>query len=266
MERVDLAAERAREPDLVDRLDAGVVHQQPDAGVERGLRELDRPDVVLGDDDPRPALGGAVVEDVRERPAVRHDPRRAGCQRPVDDAVRGDDAGEVELGDDLDDAAAADAGDAGRGGGLGEAGFVGPGLGADDPEPRLQRRAVDADALDRAGRRSLAAADLGALERGPRRRRCREQEVAVAEDDLGVRADVDDQLDDLAPVRRLGQDHARRVGPDVAGDAGQQVDAGAGMCGQFQLARPELHGAVRRQGERRRAERHRVDARARGDA
>jgi hypothetical protein len=57
VELVDLAAERPREPDLVDRLDAGVVHQEPNAGVERGLRELDRPDVVLGDGDPRPALG-----------------------------------------------------------------------------------------------------------------------------------------------------------------------------------------------------------------
>ena len=55
VERVDLAAERAGQPDLVDRLDPGVVHQQADAGVERGLRELDRPDVVLGDADPRPA-------------------------------------------------------------------------------------------------------------------------------------------------------------------------------------------------------------------
>ena len=56
VERVDLAAERAGEPDLVDRVDPGVVHQQPDAGVERGLGELDRPDVVLGDGDPEPAV------------------------------------------------------------------------------------------------------------------------------------------------------------------------------------------------------------------
>ena len=56
VERVDLAAERAGQPDLVDRLDPGVIHQQPDAGVEGGLRQLDRPDVVLGHDDPRPAV------------------------------------------------------------------------------------------------------------------------------------------------------------------------------------------------------------------
>ena len=108
-------------------------------------------------------------------------------------------------------------------------------LDADDPEPRLERRLVDPDALDRAGRGALAAADLGALERRAGRRRRGEQEVAVAEDDLGVRADVDDQLDDLALVRRLGEDHAGRVGPDVAGDARQEVDAGAGMGREVQL-------------------------------
>ena len=59
VERVDLAAERAGEPDLVDGLDAGVVHQQARAGVERGLGELDRADVVLGDEDARLARRGA---------------------------------------------------------------------------------------------------------------------------------------------------------------------------------------------------------------
>ena len=193
MRRVDLAAERAGQPDLVDRVDRQVVHQQADAGVERGLRELDRADVVLGDDDPR-AAGDPVVEDVAERPAVGDDPRRARGQRPVDDAVRGDDAGEEQLGDDLDDPRAADAGDArSRRRRPAKPGLVRPGVDADDLEPRLQRLAVDADALDGAGRGALAAADLGALERGAGRARRREQPVAVAQHDLGVRADVDDE-------------------------------------------------------------------------
>ena len=55
VDRVDLAAERAGQADLVDRLDPELVHQQPDAGVQRGLGELDRPDVVLGDGDARAA-------------------------------------------------------------------------------------------------------------------------------------------------------------------------------------------------------------------
>ena len=113
VERVDLAAEGAGEPDLVDRVDLELVHQQPDAGVQRGLAELDRADVVLGDRDARPGTGSvALVEDVAERPAVGHDPRRARGKRAVDDAVLGHDPGEEQLGDDLDDPRAADAGDA----------------------------------------------------------------------------------------------------------------------------------------------------------
>ena len=38
-------------------VDPELVHQQPDAGVERGLGELDGPDVVLGDGDPRAGAG-----------------------------------------------------------------------------------------------------------------------------------------------------------------------------------------------------------------
>ena len=52
--RVDLAAEGAGQPDLVDGVDLELVHQQPDAGVQRGLGELDGADVVLGDRDARP--------------------------------------------------------------------------------------------------------------------------------------------------------------------------------------------------------------------
>ena len=91
--RVDLAAERAGQPDLVDGVDLELVHQQPDAGIQRGLGELDRPDVVLGDRDARAGTRPvALVEDVAERPAVGDDPRRARGERAVDDAVLGDDA------------------------------------------------------------------------------------------------------------------------------------------------------------------------------
>ena len=49
---------------------------------------------------------------------------------------------------------------------------------------------------------------------GPVGRRGGEQPVAVAEHDLGVRADVDDQAStSLAAVRRLGEDHARVSAP-----------------------------------------------------
>ena len=46
---VDVAAERAGEADAIDVLDAQVLHQQPDARVQRGLGELDGAHVVLRD-------------------------------------------------------------------------------------------------------------------------------------------------------------------------------------------------------------------------
>ena len=144
---------------------------------------------------------------------------------------------------------------------VGEARLVGPLLDADDPEARLERLAVDPDPLDGARRGALAAADLGALEGGAGRRRRGEQEVAVAEDDLGVRADVDDELDDLALVGRLGEDHAGGVGADVAGDARQDVDAGTRMGARDPAPRPGRRRPGRSRARTARdAERDRVDA------
>ncbi len=80
---VDMAAEGAGEPDAVDAFDLHPLHQQPHAGIERGLGELDRADVVLGDRERRAAVGTAV-EIVGERPPVRrgcaHCATR-GCRR-----------------------------------------------------------------------------------------------------------------------------------------------------------------------------------------
>ena len=47
---IDVGAERAGQADAVDRGDPQVVHQQPASCVERRLRELDLPHVVLRDD------------------------------------------------------------------------------------------------------------------------------------------------------------------------------------------------------------------------
>ena len=55
--------------------------------------------------------------------------------------------------------------------------------------------------------------DLGALEGRAGRARRGQQPALVAEDDLGVRADVDDERHPLGLVRLLGEDHAGRVGP-----------------------------------------------------
>ena len=222
------------------RVDPGVVHQQPDAGVQRRLGELDRADVVLGDGDPEPAAGRAVVDDVAERPAVGHDPRAARGERSVDDPVVGDDAGEEQLGDDLDDAGAADAGDPD----LAPVAAAKPGSSDQSSMPMTRKRgssvvAVDPDALDRARRGALARRDLGALEGRAGRRRRGEQAVLVAEHDLGVRPDVDDQLD--RPRTRAAPRRGSRPAvsaPDVAGDARQDVDPGAGMGQEVRARRP----------------------------
>ena len=197
---------------------------------------------------------------------MRGDARRQGA---IDDAVLGDDAREVQLGDDLDDPRAADPGDArdlGRRDRLGEVRRIGPRLDADDPEPRLERRPVDAHAFDGARRRALAAADLGALERRTGRARRRQQPALVAEDDLGVRADVHDEGHPLRLVRLLGQDDAGRVGADVTGDARQDVDPRAGMGTDAEFRRGRVDRPVGGERERRAAERRRVDTRAGGDA
>ncbi len=129
----------------------------------------------------------------------------------------------------------------------------------DDAEARLEGGLVDPDPLDRAGRGPLAAGDLRTLERRAGRRGGGEQPVARAQDDLGVRADVDDQRDLVREIRRLGQDHSGRVRADVARDAREQVDPRAGMARQVDLGGLDPDGAVCREGEGRRAEGRRVD-------
>ena len=68
----------------LDLRDAVAVHQQLDAGIERGLGELDGAHVVLRDGDARLAL----ADEVGEGAAGRFDARRASGQRAVDHAVR----------------------------------------------------------------------------------------------------------------------------------------------------------------------------------
>ena len=66
------------------------------------------------------------MQDIGESAAVRHDAVAARRQFAVDHAVLIDDAGQIHLGDHLDDARAADAGDAELGRRLREARLVRP--------------------------------------------------------------------------------------------------------------------------------------------
>ncbi len=108
--------------------------------------------------------------------------------------------------------------------------------------------------LDGSRRGTLAAADLGALESRTGRTGAGEQAFAVAQHDLGIGADVDQQRDRIGQVGPLGQHHARRIGADVPGDARQHVDAGIAVNRQVQLDGPQRDGLVGRQRERRAAE------------
>ena len=140
-----------------------------------------------------------------------------------------------------------------------EARLVAPRVDADHLDRGLQRLRVDAHALHRAGRRPLPAADLGAFERRSRRARRGELVAMVAEHDLGVRADVDDELHLVAAMRPLGEDHRRGVGADVAGDARAGVERGERQV-ELEVGGGAGHGGARRQRERCAAEWRRVDA------
>ena len=208
---------------------------------------------------PAPALV-ALVEDVAERPAVGDDAPRPFREPPVDHAVLGDHTSQEQLGDDLDDPRAADACDAGLRDPRREFRLVGPRVDTDDPDPRLKRLAIDPDALDGARRRSLTAGDLGAFESRSRGTRGRKKPAPVAQHDLGVRADIDDERHPLREVGLLGEDDARRVGTDVARDARQHIDPCPRVSAKSQLGGRRPYRPIRREGEWRTAERRRVDA------
>ena len=106
---------------------------------------------------------------------------------------------------------------------LGEARLVRPEVAADDLVARLQRVA------DRCGcARSRPARRAGRRRSARPRRPGRSGEeqassrVAVAQHDLGVGADIDQQRQLVLEVRRLRQHDAGGVGADMAGDAGQR--------------------------------------------
>ena len=201
------------------------------------------------------------------RPSATTRGVRAG-ERAVDDPVRSDDAGEEQLGDDLDDPRAADAGDAGLGGRLGEARLVRPQLAADHPEARLERGAVDPDALDRARRGALAGARSGRPRRPgrsgstPRAAASRLPSTISALVPTSTSSATTSRLD-AAPRRGSRRRCRRRRGRRCT--AARRPARRDGRAGPSSRPRSS-NGPVGGERERRRPERDRVDARARGDA
>ena len=161
---VDVAAEGAGEADAIHALDAEFIHEECDARVQGGLRELDRAHVGLRD----LHRHGAAVQDIGKRAPVRDDAIASRRERAVDDAVLVDDAGQVHAGDDLDDPGAADTGDAGAGGRCGECRIVRPELAADHLVARLERRRDRcARARSRRARRAGRRRSARPRKRGP---------------------------------------------------------------------------------------------------
>ena len=81
--------------------------------------------------------------------------------------------------------------------------------------------------------------------RTDRRARRGEHTISSAEDDLGVRADVDEELDAVSAMGSLGQDRGRGVGADVSGDARQEVDLGE-PCVDVELTSGRRDGEIGR--------------------
>ena len=137
--------------------------------------------------------------------------------------------------------------------------LVRPAVAADHADAGLQRVPVDPHPLDGTGRRPLPARDLRAFQCGAGGAGRGEQPLSLAEHDLGVRAHVDQELHLVAAVRSLGEDGRRGVGPDVARDAGQHVEAGAAAA-HADVRGPGVDGQVGGEREGCRPQRRRVDA------
>ena len=101
-------------------------------------------------------FGPRRTDDIVERALVGFDARRAFGHGAIDKPVLVDDAGEIHLGDGLDNAGTADPGDTGLCDGLFESRLIRPQIDTDHFVARFEGLRVDADALDGAGGGTLS--------------------------------------------------------------------------------------------------------------
>ena len=120
------------------------------------------------------------------------------------------------------------------------------------------------DHLDGAVGRAHAALDRPALEGRTGGCGGRQDALAVAEHDLAVGADVDEETKPLVPVHPRGQHPGHDVAADVRAECGQQHRAGPRMHGDAEVAGQQLGEDGGRHHERRDAERLGVDAEREG--
>ena len=166
-------------------------------------------DVALAEED-LVALAGLLLRGEDEEPlAVALDESVGKIGTQLGDALRGEEAtggveqaGARELGDDVDQARAADPGGC-------------------DIADHLQGDALvgNRDDLDGAGCRAHAAADRRGLKRRARGSGGRHEALAIAQHDLAVGADIDEESQTLVAIHP-GSQHP---GDDVAADVGAQV-------------------------------------------
>ena len=106
----------------------------------------------------------------------------------------------------------------------------------------------------------MTAADLGTFEGRTGRAGAGQHALVVAEDDLGVGTDVNQQADLIGKVGALSQYHAGSIGTNMPGDARQHVNPGIAMYQEINLHRPQRDGPISGQRKRGTAQLHRIDA------
>ena len=119
---------------------------------------------------------------------------------------------------------------------------------------------LDAHGLDRAVGGAHAAADLRRLEGRPGGRGRGEQPLGVAERDLAVRADVDEQPQPLVARHARGQQARDDVAADVGAERREDVRVRARVHGDAEVGRAHERVARRGHDERRHADRLGIDA------
>ena len=112
----------------------------------------------------------------------------------------------------------------------------------------------------RARRRPHAAPDGGALERRAGRGGGGEEPVAVAEHELAVRADVQEQPDPRVAIHARCQEPGDDVAADVGAEGGEDHGTGTGVDPDSDVRRQDLGEQPRRHNEGRHPERLGIDA------
>ena len=92
-----MRSERPGQHHPVNRLNLQLVHQESEPGIERGLGQLDGTNIILGD---RHGLRDTIAEG----PAILLNPGGNSGFPAINLTILGDDAGQIHLGDDLNNA------------------------------------------------------------------------------------------------------------------------------------------------------------------